>query len=411
MKKIIILGAGFGGLFAAKHLLQTCKPSDVEITLINKTNYFLFTPMLHEVATGGLNRHNIVEPIRDILKAKNFNFLLAHVEKVDCNKRIIITSAGNVRYDLLIIAIGATTNFYNTTGAEKYCLTLKDIKDATEIRDKIICSIEKASLVKDEQERKRLLTFIIVGGGPTGVEVAGEVAEFTKQIIDTRYKNLSKDLCKVMLLQRGPTILPGIHERCIFESMKALEKKGVIILTNSAATKVMEKGIEINNKQFIDSYNMIWTAGITPHAIETTPRATDEKGYFPVDQMFHVNNLKDIYAIGDCALFFNKGSSLPAMWTAQLASKQAKHLAQNIANKLIGKKELPFFYKPAGFLVSIGQKFGVADLKGFRFKGFLAWWLWRTIYLFKLVGTANKFRVAYEWTLNLFYKRDTTMID
>ena len=377
--------------------------------LMFKNNYFLFSPMLHEVATGGLNEYHIVEPIRKVLKGNNFDFYKTEAKKIDFKKKIVYTDLGNIYYDYLVMAIGATTNFCNVKGARENCITLKDMQDAARIRDNIISCFEKASKEKNQSEIKKLLNFVVVGGGPTGVELAGEIAEFTYQIKQEIYHSLDKDYLKVTLIHRSPDLIPMAHEKCRKDAKKELEKKGVKILLNSSVTEVSKGSVEINNKEKISSSTIVWTSGVKPNKIETSPKIADEDNFFHVDEYLQIKKLKKAYALGDVALAFNPDSKQIPM-LAQVATKQAKCAAYNIMADIKNMKKKKFVFKSSGFLVSVGQKFAVADVFGIRFKGFFAWWLWRTIYLFKLLGFANKFRVAYDWTLSLFFKRDTSEI-
>ena len=409
MKNIVIIGGGFGGVYTAKYLLNYLKnDSRVKITLISKDNFFTFTPMLHEVATGGLNRHNIVVPIRSVLKGSNFEFIKCEADFIDFEKKKVFTKRFQLNYEILIITTGSTTNFYNIPGAERYCLTLKSLKDAALIRDKIIDCLELASKTKNLEERKKLLTFSIIGAGPTGVELAGEVSEYLCQMLHDNYKNLGT--ASIYLVQKGPKIIPMAHEKCIKEAAKELEKKHVKILLNSKVTKVFEDGFEINNEQRIRASTIIFTSGIIPIPIKSSPKINLTSFHYPVDQFLQIKDFKNVYALGDCALFFNPSSSRPLPALAQVTTKQAKALAKNLYRLLNNKEQKPVNINLSGVLISIGQKFAVAEIGPFKFKGFFAWWLWRTIYLFKMIGTANKFRVAFEWTINLFSKRDTSQI-
>lgn len=411
VKHIVIIGGGFGGVYTAKYLLKKLKcRNDFKITLINRENYFLFTPMLHEVATGGLNRSNIVEPIRQILKADNFEFIKCRVKEIDFNKKIVYTNLCDLNYDSLVIAIGSTSNFYNISGAKEYCLDLKDIQAAASVRNKIIDSLELALKLKNKEDISKYLTFCVVGGGPTGVELAAEISEFVKQMLKDNYKHLGKNNFKIYLIQKGDKIMPFIHPKCIEKASNELINKGVTLLLNSSVSKVFKDAVEINNNKKIYSNTIIWTSGIKPNEIKTIPKITDEKEYFHVNEFLQVDKMNNVFALGDCALFFNKNEDKPIPFLAQTAIKEAEYVTKNIINSIEGKNLEECRVRLSGLLVSIGQKYAVADIHGIRFKGFFAWWLWRTIYLFKLIGKANKFRVALDWTINLFSKRNTSEI-
>ena len=410
MKKIVIIGGGFGGIYTCKYLLKKLKNRrDVEINLINKNNYFVFTPMLHEVATGGLNMHSSIEPIREILRAKNFKFIRDEVKEVDLKKKLVYFGSKTIAYDFLVIAIGAKSNFFNTPGVEKYALTLKSLDDAAKIRKKIIQTLEESVNVTDKNKIKELLTFVIVGAGPTGVELVAEIEEFIDQNLKYNY-SINKEYINILIVQKGSNILPKLDDYCIKLTQKRLESKGIKILLNSNVTKVEEDYILINDKNKIYTKNIIWTAGITPNIIKTTPKLIDEKNYIHVNEYLQIENFEQEFSLGDCALFFDKEKKEYAPALAQVAVKQAKIVANNIIAKMYSKPLKEFKLELKGFLLSVGQGFGVANLFGRHFTGLFAWFLWRTIYLNKVIGIKNKIRVGIDWALNLLFRRDTNEI-
>jgi len=408
METIVIVGAGFGGLYMALYLEKKLK--NKKIILFNKTNYFLFTPLLHEVATGAQNRHNVVLEIRNIIKNKNITFCAAEIEKINFNEKEIFFNDSKMKYDKLVISIGSKASMIHIKGSAKYALPLKNIHDAVEIRNKVIKSLEKASISKSEQEIKKLLTFVIMGAGPTGVELAGELSEFLAQVVPT-YKTIPKKLVKICLVQRGPKIIPQFgYQKGIGHVMKQLEKKNINVLVNSPIKEVFEDHVLINDNIRINTYNVFWTAGVVPNQIKTTPKLTDNGGFYRVNEFLEAQGTKNVYVMGDCALNFNPGNDKPNPALAQLAVKQAKHLANNLYLEENNKKKLPFIFNPEGFLVSVGSWWAMAQVKNKVFKGKIAWWLWRTIYLSKVIGKRNTLRVGFEWFFLLFSKRDTSEI-
>ncbi len=411
MKQIVILGAGFGGVYTAVHLLKRIKREDnLQVILINKTNYFLFAPMLHEVATGGLNRSNIVQPIREILQHPNFDFLRCTVQTIDTQKKIITTEKSTLTYDYLVIALGAENDFYDIPGAKEHALPLKTLHDAVAIRNHVLDVLEYSAAMLKVKRNDPNLTFAIVGAGPTGVEVAGELAEFIDQNLKRNYPHLREYGRKIYLIQKHAGIMPFIANKSREAAVKRLQKEKVSIITNAAVTKVTKSGIEINNKEKIATNTVIWTSGVKPTSITTKPKTTNDRGYFPVNAQLRVEGVQDIYALGDCALLINPADNKQVPALAQVAVRQAEITAKNILHEIRKEPLESFIFKPSGLLVSVGKRFAVADIYGIKFKGFVAWWLWRTIYLSKLVGWRNKLQVAYDWTLNLFFPRDTTQI-
>ncbi len=410
MKRIVVIGGGFGGVYTIKYLLKHLKDrKDVSVTLLSRDNYFLFTPMLHEVATGGLNRYDVVEPLRDIFNAKNFDFVKCEVKMINFDKKQIETSLCEIPYDYVIVALGSKTNFFDVPGAQEHCLDLKDMTAAAAVRNRIINSLEIASKFYKMKDVQSYLNFVVVGGGPTGVELSAEIAEFVRQMLRNNYRHLGNHF-NVYLLQRGEMIIPFIHPNIREKALGELKKKGVTALLHAEVTNVMDDCVEINGKEKIPSHTIVWTSGVKPNAVETHPKIADERGYFHVNSYLQIDGMKNAFALGDCALFFNKGEKKPVPALAQTATIQARIVARNVLHLLNREQLEECHVKLTGLLVSVGQKYAVADLCGIRFSGFLAWWLWRTIYLFKLFGRANKFRVAIDWTINLFSKRDTSQI-
>ena len=409
MKRIVIIGGGFAGIYSVRNLLKCYKnKEEIEIVLISKNNFFLFTPLLHEVATGGINLENIVEPIRDIIRAKNFRFIECEVKKVDLKNKVVYIKDRKINYDFLVIAVGSKDNFYNVEGAEKFCLKLKTLEDARLIKNRLIGVLEQ--YVKYEGQDKNLLSFIIIGGGPTGVELVGEVCDFLEQIIKEDYKEIPLHGVKVFLVHSGKKLIPMFSEKSIIDSYNRLIKKNVKVLLNSNITKVFIDGVEIDNKEKISGKTIIWTGGVTPNIIETFPKVTDKNNYFVVDKFLNVNGYRDVYAIGDCALFYNKEDNKLVPALAQVAVDQARYVACNIKHRIGGSEEEEYYFKAKGYILSVGQKFATGDIYWIHKKGFFTWWLWRTIYLFKLIGFRNKIRTVVDWTIGLFSKRDTARI-
>ena len=400
MNRVVIVGGGFAGVYAAKGLL---KRKDVHVTLISKRNYFLFVPMLHEVATGSLCGHNLAESYREILKGKNFEFIEDEVAQVDFKKKNVNCKRGSVRYDFLVMCTGSTTNFFGTIGASEHCFTLKSLSDAVLLKNHVLRCMERAFVEHDKLERERLLSVVIVGAGPTGVELAIEMQEFLEQVCKSNA--LFHERPKVFLVQRGQKILPQIP-RLQDDALRQLRKNNVYVLTDSAVKEVKVARVELETGKSIDARTIVWTAGVKPVLIPTIPEVAGDKKCFVVNEFLQLPAFPDVFIIGDCSQYTQKGEKTPIPALAQVASEQGKHVAKNLGRLLDKDALVPFEFKLKGQFISLGKGYGAGFIGPIKITGFKAWWLNRTIYLFKIIGTGNKLRTAWQWTLNLFTKRD-----
>lgn len=409
---IVIVGGGFGGVYTARYLERLVRRGEAEVTLINRTNYFLFTPLLHEVATGALSPNSVIEPIREILRGKEVRFLQAEVRGVDVAKKIVKTSVGPLPYDYLVIGSGATTNYYGIPGAEKYSLTLKDLGDAMKIRTAIIKVCEKASHTVDLEERRRLLSVVIVGGGATGVELASELIEFMRTTVCSYYRHAHFDPedMKITLVASSPELLSIFPPEIRKIALEELQKKGVTVKLGLNVTEVTNHEVRFAKtlapdssslaEQAIQAQTIIWVAGVTPYQWEI-PGVEYERGKrIKIDEFLRVVSHPEIFALGDSS------GTLPML--AQVAVQQSKTLACNIKAVIESKPHhlKAFTYKGKGLLISLGQWSAAGELFGKIFKGPLMWWLWRTIYLFNFHSWHKRFRIVVEWTIDIFYPRD-----
>lgn len=406
--KILIVGNGFGGIYTLKNLHKTFRhDKNVQFSMIGEKNYFLFTPLLHEVATGSLNPSNIVEPIRQVLGCCLDKFYLGKAESVNLKERTVAVEGNTLSYDYLVLAPGATTNFYSTAGAEKHSFTLKNIEDAVKIKNHCIAQMERAVNETDEEKKKRMLRFVVVGGGPTGVELVAELQELISESFSNYYtcdilKNVS-----VILVQRAGELVPQFNNKIRQKSLEVLKKKGIEVMLNSIVKEVGVDYIIVNENTKILTETVIWVAGIKPAEIKfegTVEKSPD--GRLTVNEFLQLREHPEVFAIGDIAAMRdkNKDSYLPAL--AQVAEKEAKAAARNIKLMAEGKPLKEFHYKSSGTLLSLGQWMAAGEIFGFTFSGHFAWWLWRTIYLAKFISLRKKIRVAIDWTMNLFSPRD-----
>jgi NADH dehydrogenase len=407
-KKIIIIGGGFAGIYAARAIARAAG-KDAEVTIINRTNSSLFTPMLHEVATGGLGHHQVVESVREIIRGLRISIREAEVLSVDLAVKNVLTDRGEIPYDMLVFAQGATTNFFNTPGAQAHSLVLKDLRDAISIRNSIIDAFEKAATEPDQAARERLLSFTVVGGGATGVESAVEIAEFSSGTLRKYYSGCRTTMPRITLVQSAPELLPMFKPKVRARALKVLKRQGVQVLLNTKVSEVGEDGILLSSGERVQAGMVLWTAGVMPNRIAVTggELPLDPGGRILTDQAFAVLGYGGVFAIGDAAHVDGFGErGLPML--AQVATREAKQLGINIARIMKGKQPLPFSYRSKGELVSLGRWQAAGTIFGITIHGKLAWFIWRTVYLFKFNSGAKRLRIAFDWTLQLFYPRDIT---
>ncbi|MES2930405.1 MAG: NAD(P)/FAD-dependent oxidoreductase [Patescibacteria group bacterium] len=408
-KKIVILGGGFGGLYTYLSLKKQFKKDEIDITIVNRTNYFLFTPLLHEVATGSIAHHQVVESIRQIIYKGNATLHVAELMSVDCERKIVTTSIAEIPYDILVVALGATTNFFNAPGAQENCFVLKDLHDAIALRTAFIEAFEKASEIKDPQARKKVLSFAIVGGGATGVELVSETADLFLNTFSKYYRGLIKTSdITLSIINRDPELLNVFHPRLRKNALRVLRHNGVNVILNTGVKEVKKNGIVLADDSLLEANLVVWTAGVKPNVPAFAhPVAQDPSGRIVVNSSLQILECPNVFVIGDMASLAGKnGKALPML--AQVAVRQGTHTGKNIKRLLEGQELMPFVYRSQGELASLGQWHAVANIGGIRFSGAFAWFLWRTIYLFKFLSGSKKIKIAVDWTVNLFYPRDIT---
>lgn len=406
--KIVIIGNGFGGVYTLKNLYKFFGGNkNIEISLIGEKNYFLFTPLLHEVATGGINPINIIEPIRKVLKYCLSEFYLGKGEIIDLEKYTVKIKENILVYDYLVLAPGAKTNFYNIKGAEENTLTLKSLEDAIRVKNRIIAQVEKAAHIRDKEKRKKMLTFMVVGGGPTGVELAAEIQEMLKENFSQYFKKEIIEDTSVVIIQKSAELLTQFGKKIREESLQVLKKKKIEIMLNTEVKEVGPDYIIINDNKKIFGETIIWVGGIKPAELNFSQKVSKTpNGKLLVNKYLQLENYKNVFALGDIAAFSAERADdfLPAL--AQVAEKEAKMVARNIYLLVNGKEPEAFKYNHTGDMVSLGRWMAIGEIAQFTFWGHITWWLWRTVYLSKLISFRKKVRVAIDWTLNIFSPRD-----
>ena len=408
MTKIIVIGGGFGGL----SFLQKARKSKNEFILIDKTNHHLFQPLLYQVATAVLSPADITVPLRNLFKNdKNVKTILSEVKEINKEKKeVTLDNAEVINYDKLIVSAGSSYSFFGKNEWSKFAKGLKVINDALDIREKILKAFEKAENEKDERIRKKYLNFVIVGGGPTGVELAGSIAEIAYKNMTKEFRNFSSKDANIYLLEAGDRILPSYSENLAKKSYKYLIDLGVKVITKERVENIEEMKVT-TNKQVIDADNIIWAAGNEASPlIKHLDTETDNEGRALVNQDCSIKEDNEVYVIGDAANFITaSGESLPGI--APVAIQQGRYVAHNVKKNIEKENRKPFKYSDKGTMATIGRFKAIGVVGNFELAGFTAWLFWSLIHLVYLIGYRSKILVAIEWIFAYFFnKRGTRLI-
>src|SRR6266478_4197694 len=406
--RVLILGGGFGGLYAALQFEKRRDPR-FEVTVVNRENFFLFTPMLHEIAASDLDLTNIVNPVRKMIR--RVNFFCGDVDKIDIDKKQVVVSHGfdrhshTLEYDHLVLALGSVTNFFNLPGVAERALTMKSLGDAIQLRNRLIAHLEEADSECAQADRSALLTFVIAGGGFAGVETIASINDFLRDALPF-YPNLKEEMLRIILVHPGEFILPELGDKLGRYADKKLRERGVEIHAKTKVAAVRPNEIELSNGERITSSTLLWTAGVSPNPALDLVVCPKERGRIKVNANLEVEGVDGLWALGDCALVPDRATGGYCPPTAQHASREGKVVAHNIVASVYGKPKEPFSFKTIGLLAAIGRRTGVARILGVNFSGFLAWFLWRGIYWSKLPRIEKKVRVAIDWALDVFFSKD-----
>jgi NADH dehydrogenase len=408
MAKILVIGGGFGGL----SFLQKARKSKNEFILIDKTNHHLFQPLLYQVATAVLSPADITVPLRNLFKNdKNVKTILSEVKEINKEKKeVTLDNAEVINYDKLIVSAGSSYSFFGKNEWSKFAKGLKVINDALDIREKILKAFEKAENEKDERIRKKYLNFVIVGGGPTGVELAGSIAEIAYKNMTKEFRNFSSKDANIYLLEAGDRILPSYSENLAKKSYKYLIDLGVKVMTKERVENIEEMKVT-TNKQVIDADNIIWAAGNEASPlIKHLDTETDNEGRALVNRDCSIKEDNEVYVIGDAANFITaSGESLPGI--APVAIQQGRYVAHNIKKNIEKENRKPFKYSDKGTMATIGRFKAIGVVGNFELAGFTAWLFWSLIHLVYLIGYRSKILVAIEWIFAYFFnKRGTRLI-
>ncbi len=415
MHKVVIIGGGFGGLEAAKALGKI----PVEVTLLDRRNYFLFQPLLYQVATGGLSPADIAHPLRRVLrKYGNVKVYQDEVIEIEPAARIVRTRRGEYPWDTLIVAAGSTVSYYGNEMWRPFAPGLKGIEEALEIRNRVLRAFEEAEKERDPEARRAWLSFVIVGGGPTGVELAGTLGEIARDTLRGDFRNIRPEEARIFLLELAPRVLPSFPEDLSEAAELSLLRLGVRSLTGVRVTAVDSEGVEFERdgqRGRLSARTVIWAAGVQGHSLarllhEKAGAELDRAGRVRVSPDCSLPTHPEIFVIGDMASYPDgKGGTLPAL--APVAMQQGRYVARVIADRLAGRASPPFRYRDKGVLATIGRHHAVAQFGRTRFRGVLAWLLWLFVHLIYLIGFQNRILVLIQWAFHYFsYNRGARII-
>ncbi len=398
-KRIVIIGGGFAGISLAKKL----KNLDLQLVLIDKHNYHTFQPLLYQVSTSGLEPDSIAYPLRKVLKnLNNFHFRWATVEHIDPEQQIVSTSIGSLTFDYLVMATGTRTNFFGNITIEKNAMPMKNVPQALNIRSLMLQNFEKADDCEDIEERRALLNFCIIGAGPTGVELAGALAELKNHVFPRDYKHLNVSEMQIHLFEGASRVLPPMSEKASKKAIQFLNKLGVIVHLNTIVQDYDGDTVVLKSEETMRTKNFIWTAGVTGAAINgfANDKLVERLNRFKVNGFSQVDGYESIFAIGDIAYMRTTEYPKGHPQVAQPAIQQGEHLAKNLKNLLSGKQMKAFKYYDKGTMATVGRNKAVVDLKSAKFGGFFAWFIWMFVHLMALVGFRNRVIVFFNWAYN-----------
>lgn len=405
--RVVILGGGFGGLSA----VRTLAGEDVDVLLIDRRNHHVFSPLLYQVATAGLSPGDIASPIRWIMRRqKNLKVWLAEAVAIDPAARRVQLNDGEIAYDALIVAVGSRPSYFGHDDWALHAPGLKSMEDALEIRRRVLLAFERAERERDRAEQRRLLTFVVVGGGPTGVELAGALAEISRHALAKDFRSIDPESARIILIEGGPAVLASYPEPLSAFARRALERLGVSVWTGASVTGIREGQVHLGGET-IDAGTVIWAAGVSASPLVRTLGApTDHLGRVKVQPDLTIPEHPETYVVGDAAMLADAdGRPLPGV--IQVALQQAHLAALNIIRTRRGEPRESFRYHDLGNMATIGRNSAVCDLGWLRLKGYLAWWFWLGLHIFKLIGFRNRLSVMTQWAFSyMTYQRSVRLI-
>ena len=409
MKRIVVVGAGFGGLQAVTDLDRVFgRDRDVEILLLSDQNYLLFTPLLPQIASSYTDPRHIVQAVREIRGRRNFRFRRESVRAVDAANRRVIVESGPIDYDALIVASGSRTEFFNTPGARENSWDYKSLQHAVELRERIIDLCEHADHTADSAARRSMLTFVVVGGGYTGIELVTEMRDFLFGYAARKYRGINASEIRLIVLEAAPDLLRGIGPKLAAHARKRLDVSGIEVRVSTRVTRVLENSVEINGNETLAADTIIWTAGVrASELIESLPGPHDRIGRAVVNAHLQLEGHPEIFIVGDSAAAVN---AQEAPRVAPVAIEQGRIAARNIGHLWGGEPLETYEYASKGMLVSLGMNYAVVKIAGIQISGYFAWLFWNAVHLYKLVGVKKQVQVAGDWMLGLIFPRDAAIV-
>ncbi len=409
IKSLVIIGGGFGGLNAAKHLANR---KNINVTLIDRHNYHLFQPLLYQVATAGLSPADIAAPIRSILsKAKNIQVVLGEVKKVNLDRQTITTDFADLSFDYCLLACGATSSYFGHEEWEPFAPSLKSLEQATEIRRRVLLAFEKAERELDPEKQRDLQTFIVVGGGPTGVELAGALGEISRFSLNRDFRHIDPKRTRVILIEAGLRVLPSFSSDLSEKAAISLERLGVTVWTQRRVAKITDEGVGFVGGEFIKASTVLWAAGVRPSPLnQSLGVPLSPQGRVIVEGDLSIPGHPNVFCIGDQAHCLDKaGRPLPGL--APVAIQQGQFIAKLIKAEINGEKRPSFEYFDKGQMATIGRTKAVVEFGKFRITGFIAWYVWLGVHIYYLIGFKNKIFVFFQWAWSyLTFKRGARLI-
>ncbi len=409
LPRVLIIGGGFAGITLAKALRKL----PVQAVMLDRNNYHTFQPLLYQVATGGLEPDSIAYPLRKLFGAQdNLFFRMAEVEHIDPEQQTVFSSIGDIKYDYLVLATGSSTNFFGMDNVEAQAVGMKNIPEALDLRSLILQNFEESLQTNDPERKETLLKFVVVGGGPTGVETSGALAELKRHVLPSDYPELDLRQMEIHLIEAGPQLLAGMSEESSRDAKRSLEKLGVHVWLNNRVTDYTDNRIETHNGKSFEAATLIWAAGVKGNVVKGLSADTIGRGNrLKVDAQNRVLGYENVYALGDLALMQTESYPDGHPQVAQVAIQQANLLAQNLRRMLKAQDLKDFQYGDKGSMATIGRNKAVADISKVHLKGRIAWLAWMFVHLLTLIGFRNKLIVFVNWVWSYFtYDKGTRLI-